>query len=115
MKMVSGSFSRIVLIPVKWRDEIVSMEKVPGISPESMPWLVQEPICYGDRQGRRPHFSQDAEKVRQRRCRFAQRLPVPNKVRVASSLAAALLDGFLSILRGVFSSCPAVQAIEVLL
>jgi hypothetical protein len=34
---------------------------------------------------------QDAEKVRQRRSRLAQRLNVPN-VRLAASLAAALLD-----------------------
>ena len=38
-------------------------------------------------------YEQDAEKVRQRRSRLAQRLHVPNRVRIASSLAAALLDG----------------------
>ena len=37
--------------------------------------------------------SQDAEKVRQQRSRIAQRLTVRQKVRLASSLAAALLDG----------------------
>jgi hypothetical protein len=36
---------------------------------------------------------QDAEKVRQRRSRIVQRLNVPKRVRLASSLAAALLDG----------------------
>ena len=34
---------------------------------------------------------QDAEKVRQRRSRFAQKLNVPARVRLGSSLAAALL------------------------
>ena len=50
--------------------------------------------------------SQDAEKVRQRRSRFAQRLPVPNRVRLASSLAAALLGGLFEHPAGAFSSCP---------
>jgi hypothetical protein len=36
---------------------------------------------------------QDAEKDRQRRSRIAQRLNVRPRVRFASSLAAALLDG----------------------
>ncbi|OYT19078.1 MAG: hypothetical protein CCU26_13345, partial [Nitrospira sp. UW-LDO-01] len=36
---------------------------------------------------------QGAEKVRQRRSRIAQRLNVRGRVRFASSLAAALLDG----------------------
>src|SRR3990167_6264326 len=36
---------------------------------------------------------QDAEKDRQRRSRVAQRLNVRHRVRFASSLAAALLDG----------------------
>ena len=40
-----------------------------------------------------PPIYQDAEKVRQRRSRRAQRLNVPNRVRLASSLAAALQDG----------------------
>jgi hypothetical protein len=35
--------------------------------------------------------NQDAEKVRQRRSRFAQILNVPQRVRLRSSLAAALL------------------------
>ena len=35
---------------------------------------------------------QDAEKVRQFRSRFAQRLNVPKRTLLASSLAAALLD-----------------------
>jgi hypothetical protein len=39
------------------------------------------------------YASQDAEKVRQRRSRFAQILNVPQRVRLRSSLAAALLDG----------------------
>jgi len=39
------------------------------------------------------YASQDAEKVRQRRSRFAQILNVPQRVRLQSSLAAALLDG----------------------
>jgi len=37
--------------------------------------------------------SQDAEKARQLRSHIAQRLNVPNRVRLASSLAAASLDG----------------------
>ena|SRR5437016_14654493 len=37
-------------------------------------------------------LAQDAEKVRQRRSRIAQRLNVRDRVRLASSLAAALLD-----------------------
>ena len=45
----------------------------------------------------RPHSQiilwQDAEKARQRRSRIAQILNVPQKVRLRSSLAAALLDG----------------------
>jgi hypothetical protein len=51
-------------------------------------------------------LAEDAEKVRQRRSRFAQRLPVPNRVRIASSLAAALLDDLFEHPAGVFSSCP---------
>jgi hypothetical protein len=39
------------------------------------------------------YASQDAEKFRQRRSRFAQILNVPQRVRFRSSLAAALLDG----------------------
>jgi predicted TIM-barrel fold metal-dependent hydrolase len=38
-------------------------------------------------------LQQDAVKVRQRRSRIAQRLNVRQRVRFASSLAAALLDG----------------------
>jgi hypothetical protein len=48
---------------------------------------------------------QDAEKVRQLRSRFTQRLDVRNKVRLTSSLAAALLAAFLSILP-MFHCCP---------
>jgi hypothetical protein len=44
---------------------------------------------------------QDAEKARQRRSRFPQRLNVQDGVRVASSLAAALLATFLNILQDV--------------
>jgi hypothetical protein len=36
------------------------------------------------------YASQDAEKVRQRRSRFAQTLNVPERVRLGPSLAAAL-------------------------
>ena len=43
---------------------------------------------------------QDAEKGRQLRSRCAQRLDVRNRVRLASSLAAALSEAFLSILLG---------------
>ena len=39
------------------------------------------------------YASQDAQKVCQRRSRFAQILNVPQRVRLRSSLAAALLDG----------------------
>ena len=46
-----------------------------------------------------------------RRSRFPQRLPVPNRVRIASSLAAA----FLSILRGCSPLVLDVQAIQGLL
>ncbi len=42
--------------------------------------------------------SQDVEKALQLRSRFAQRLNVRNRVRLASSLAVALLKGFLTIL-----------------
>jgi hypothetical protein len=38
-------------------------------------------------------LQQDAEKVRQRRSRFAQKLNVPKRTPFASSLVAALLDG----------------------
>ena len=38
-------------------------------------------------------FWQDAEKVRQHRSRVAQILNVPQRVRLRSSLAAALLNG----------------------
>ena len=48
---------------------------------------------------------QDAEKVRQLRSRFAQRLDVRHKVRLAFSLAAALLDGLFEHPAGVLSLC----------
>ena len=40
-----------------------------------------------------PVFEQDAEEARQRRSRFVQILTVPRRVRLGSSLAAALPDG----------------------
>ena len=39
------------------------------------------------------YANQDAETVRQRRSRFVQILNVPQRARLRSSLAAALLDG----------------------
>jgi hypothetical protein len=43
--------------------------------------------------------SEDVEKARQHRSRFAQTLNVPNDVRLEFSLAAALLADFLNILQ----------------
>jgi len=48
-------------------------------------WSVT-PLSFAD-------YEQDAEKVRQLRSRLAQKLDVRHKVRLASSLAAALLGG----------------------
>jgi hypothetical protein len=45
---------------------------------------------------------QDAEKARQHRSRIVQILNVPLRVRLWSSLAAALLTAFLSILQRVY-------------
>ena len=47
-------------------------------------------------------FLQDAEKVRQLRSRIVQILNVPQRVRLRSSLAAALLDGLFEHPAGVF-------------
>ncbi len=48
---------------------------------------------------------QDDEKVRQRRSHFTQRLNVRTRVRFASSLAAALLDGLFEHPVGLFCFC----------
>jgi hypothetical protein len=51
-------------------------------------------------------FWQDAEKCRQRRSRIVQILNVPQRVRLRSSLAAALLSGLFDHPARVGSSCP---------
>jgi len=56
----------------------------------------------------------DAEKARQLRSRVAQRLNIPN-VRLASSLAAALLDSLFEHPARLSLSVPAMQVIEALL
>ena len=48
---------------------------------------------------------QDAEKVRQHRSRIVQILNVPQRVRLRSSLAAALLDSLFEHPAGMFSRC----------
>jgi len=54
-------------------------------------------LVFHTRAGR--FFVQDAEKARQLRSRIVQTLNVPQRVRLGPSFAAALLAGFLSILR----------------
>ena len=51
------------------------------------------------------YASQDAEKVRQRRSRFAQILNVPQRVRLRSSLATALLDRIFEHPVGMLACC----------
>jgi hypothetical protein len=52
---------------------------------------------------------QDAEKVRQRRSRLAQRLNVRHRLRFATLLAAALLDGHFAHPAWLFSVVPNVD------
>jgi hypothetical protein len=49
--------------------------------------------CVGNHRAQSQFIKQDAEKCRQRRSRIVQTLNVPGRVRLGSSLAAALLDG----------------------
>jgi hypothetical protein len=55
---------------------------------------------------------QAAEKVRQRRSRIVQILNVPQRVRLRSSLAAALLDGLFEHPAIILTSAPMEDSID---